>query len=141
MALSVGKDVDLKAVAMPLVPIAAIVVSIAILARWGLAAGVGFWILFVAAILLWGVGQRSRARQEIRSEIERSGGKVLKMSYRHLRLGPFSLWNSSRSQHVYRLVVQDTTGRERIVWARWGRRWFFNPDALELRWEGETSPR
>ena len=133
-----GKDVDLKAVAMPVVPIAAIIVCIAVLVKWGLAAGVGFWFLFVAAVLLWGVEQRSRARQEIRGEIERTGGKVVKMNYRHLWLGPFfSIWNSSRTQHVYRVVVHEPTGRERIAWARWGRRWYWNPDTLELKWEEE----
>ena len=134
MAMSVGKQVDMKAVAMPVVPIAAIIVCVAIMVKWGVAAGVGFWFLFVAAVLLWGVQQRSRARQEIRDEIERSGGKVVKMTYRHLRLGPFSLWNSSRTQHVYRVLVQEPTGRERVGWARWGRRWYWNPDSLELKW-------
>ena len=136
-----GKDVDLKAVAMPVVPIAAIIVCIAIMVKWGLTAGVIFWFLFVAATLFWGLEQRSRARREIRDAIERAGGKVLKMNYRHLRLGPYSLWNTSRSQHVYRVVVQEASGRKRIAWARWGRRWFFEPDVLELSWDGEASQR
>lgn len=71
----------------------------------------------------------------MRGEIERVGGKVLKMSYRHLRLDPFSLWNSSRTQHVYRVVVQEASGRECIAWARWGHRWYWNRDKLEVKWQ------
>jgi hypothetical protein len=141
MPLSAAKNVDLKAVAMPVVPLAAVVVCIAIMVKWGLAAGIVLWFLFVAAILLWGMQQRSRARQEIRDEIERGGGKVLKMNYRHLRLGPFSLWNSSRTQHVYRVIVQEASGRERIAWVRWGRRWYWDPDTLELKWQDEATNR
>ena len=52
--LNGGKHPDLKAVAMPVVPIAAIIMCIAIIAKWGLAAGVVFWFLFVLGILVWG---------------------------------------------------------------------------------------
>jgi len=89
----------------------------------------------------WTVEQRRRARREIRGEIERGGGKVVEMNYRYLQLGPFSIWDTSRSQLVYRLVVHEPSGRERIVWARWGRRWFWNSETLELKWEGIASPR
>lgn len=141
MLLTGARNVDTKAIAMPVVPLAAIILCIAIMVKWGLAAGVIFWFLFVAAILLWGLEQRSLARQEIRSQIERAGCKVVKMSYRYFRLGPFSHWNTSRSQHVYRMVVQEATGRERIVWARFGRRWYWNPDSLEVKWQDETMNR
>lgn len=120
---------------MPLLPVAALIAFIVIVAKWGIAAGVGFWFLIIVATLLWGMQQGRRARQEIRDEIERSGCKVVKMNDRYLRLGPFSLWNSSRTQHVYRVLVQEPTGYERVVWARWGRRWYWNQDKLELRWE------
>lgn len=141
MPLIAARNVDAKAIAMPVVPLVAIVVCIAIATKWGLAAGVVFWFLFVAAVLVWGLDQRSRARREIREEIERSGGKVLKISYRYFRLGPYSHWNTSRTQHVYRMVVREATGRECIVWARFGRRWYWDPDTLEVKWQDETFPK
>jgi hypothetical protein len=136
--LTRSRHVDVQALA-PLVMIAALVLFVAIFTKWGIAAAIVFWSLLMIGLVVWSVGQLRRARREIRGEIEQSGCKVTKMNYRHLRLGPFSLLDSSRSQLVYRVVVQEATGRERIVWARWGRRWFWNPDALELKWEDETS--
>ncbi|HTT24836.1 MAG TPA: hypothetical protein VMG82_38330 [Candidatus Sulfotelmatobacter sp.] len=133
-----GKDVDMKALAVPLVMITALVGFIAVFTKWGIAVAVGFWSVLVIALLLWSWGQFRRARREIRSEVERSGCKVVRMKYRHLRLGPFSMLDTSRSQLVYRVVARDGTGRERVVWARRGRKWFWNPDALELRWEGNA---
>ncbi len=138
----VSEDFDITAaVGFPFVIVGALVGVITILARWGLAAAVGFWVLFVFGLMAWSLGQLRRARREIRRAIERCGCKVMKMNYRYFRLGPFSMWNSSRSQLVYRVVAREATGRERIVWAQWGRRWFWNRDTLEVKWEDETSPR
>lgn len=137
MTLGGNRDVDVKGLAMPFVMIGALVGLLAVFGKWGLAAAIGYWCALVAALLVWSAQHFQRAKREICSEIERSGAKVLRINYRHFRLGPFSIWNSSRSQLVYRAVVQDATGRERIVWAQWGRRWFWNPDTLELKWEGE----
>src|SRR5581483_1254158 len=127
-----------KNITVPLMPvfvIAVLVGFVAIFTKWGIAAALSFWFVFLVALQLWAWDQGRRARREITSRIELSGGRVVKINYRYLRLGPFSLWNSSRSQHVYRVVARDPSGRERIVWARWGRRWFWNPDTLELEWE------
>jgi hypothetical protein len=135
MAFGGSGDVDVKGLAMPFVMMAALVGLIAVFGKWGLAGAVSFWSAFIAALVLWSVQQHQRAKREIRSRIERSGSKIIRINYRHLRLGPFSIWNTSRSQLVYRAVVQEATGRERIVWARWGRRWFWEPDTLELKWQ------
>ncbi len=135
MALSGSKSVDLKGLANPFVIIAALFAFIVIFTKWGISAAVSFWFAFMGALLVWSLHQFKRARREIRSQIERCGYRVVKMNYRHFRLGPFSMWNSSRSQLVFRVVVQEPAGRERIAWARWGRRWFWNPEALELIWE------
>lgn len=135
--LSAGRKSNVTAWAIPLIPIAAVAGFLTVFARWGLIAAVSFWIVMMTALVAWSVGQRRRARQEIREEIETFGGRVMEMDYRHLRLGPFSLMDSSRSQIVYRVVVQEATGRERIVWARWGRKWFWNADQLELRWQDD----
>jgi len=114
-------------------------VAVLIVARWGLRAEVAVWVLFVVGLQVWGLRERWRVRREVRSEIERSGCKVIKMESRAFSLGPFSMWNTSRTQHVLRMVVQEPSRRERIVWARWGRRWFWNPATLELKWQEPTS--
>jgi len=125
----------MKAVAIPLALITVLVGFILIFSKWGIAAASGFWVVFMTALFIWSLGQFRRARREIRDAIEQGGSTPIQMRYRHLRLGPFSLWDTSRSQHVYRVVVREATGRERIVWARWGRRWYWNQDTLELKWE------
>ena len=133
-----GHGANVKALAGPLLAIAAVVGFVAVFTKWGVIAAIGFWLALMIAVVAWGLGQLKRARREISEEIERRGGKVLAMNHRHLRLGPFSLLDTSRSQIVYRVVVQEMSGRERIVWARWGRRWFWNPDTLEMKWQDET---
>ena len=128
-------DVDLKALAAPFVLLAVLFTTALIVARWGLVPEISCWVLFVLGLQVWGLQLRRRTRREVRTEIERHGCKVLEMKSRFFKLGPFSMWNSSRTQSVYRVVVQENTGRERIVWARSGRRWFWNRDTLELKWE------
>jgi len=131
----------MNALWMPIALIAVLVGLIAIVTKWGIAAAIGFWVLLMVALLIWALGQFRRARREIRRAIEQAGSTPIQMRYRHVRLGPFSLWDTSRSQHVYRVVVREDTGRERIVWARWGRRWFWNQDTLELKWEDWAAGR
>lgn len=135
MPQDANKKLDLKALTLPFVLVAVLFTAVLIVARWGLRAEVICWVLFVVGLQVWGLEQRRRVRHEVRSQIERSGCKVITMNSRSFSLGPFSMWNTSRSQHVLRIVVQEPTGRERIVWARWGRRWFWNPNTLELKWE------
>ena len=137
MTPGASNEVDVKGIAMAAMVFGGLILFIVIFTKWGITAAVSFWFLFVIALLAWSLEQMRRARQKIRREIERSGCRVVKMNYRHLRLGPFSMWDTSRSQLVYRVVTQDGTGRERVVWARCGRRWFWQPDALELKWEEE----
>jgi len=134
-----NKDVDLKALATPFVLVTVLFAAVLITARWGLGAEVSCWVLFVIGLQMWGLQMRRRARRQIRTEIERCGCKVIKMESRAFNLGPFSMWSTSRTQHVLRMVVQEPSRRERIVWARWGRRWFWNPATLELKWQEPTS--
>lgn len=134
--LSSAKDVEVWALlVIPAIAIASLLAFIAIFAKWGIVVAVTFWFVLMAALIGWSQKQLRRAQREIRSQIERSGCKVMKMNHRYVRLGAFSMWNTSRSQLVYRVVVREIEGRERIVWARWGRRWFWNTDRLELRWQ------
>ena len=131
----------MKALGLPVAVIAVLVGFIAIFTKWGIAAASGFWSALMIALLIWSLGQFRRARREIRHAIEQAGCTPIEMRYRHLQLGPFSLWDTSRSQHVYRVVVREATGRERIVWARWGRRWYWTQDSLELKWEDLNAGR
>src|SRR5690349_12927514 len=84
-------------------------------------------IAFVAAavigsLLVWGVVRLVRARSSVRESLEREGYTVLRMQRRIVRQGRF-LWTTARSQVVYRVLVRDRSGRDRTVWARWGRTW------------------
>src|SRR5579864_4680469 len=119
-------NVDLKALVTSFVLVVALFTAALITARWGLAEEITCWVLFVIGLQVWGLQERRKARRQVRAEIERYRGKIIEMKSRFFKLGPFSIWNNSRTQSVYRVVVRETTGRERVVWARWGRQWFWN---------------
>lgn len=111
-------------------------VLIAVAAKWGL--GIAFvvgWMGFIVGMSVWGFLQFGRARTAIRAGLQSQGYAVIRMNYRWLRLGPYSLWNTSRSQLVYRVLAEERTGKQRRVWARWGRPWSAKSDTLELKWE------
>lgn len=93
--------------------------------------------LAVSPILLLsalGVVRLRRGRSEVRAAIEREGYEIVRMERRMFRQGPL-FWTTTNSQIVYHVVARNASGRERTVWARWGRTWLFTPDLLELRWE------
>ncbi len=114
----------------------------AALARWNfLVAVIVGWFGVVAYLAVWNTRRRSRARQEIRVALQQNGYEILQMKYRHLRTGPFSLWNTSRLHFVFRVLVRNSAGMDRTVWARWGRRWFTGTDTLELSWEAPDRSR
>src|SRR5581483_8780204 len=93
------------------------------------------WLVAIVLIVAFVVMRLRRSRAIVRAALERAGYEVLTMNYRYLRFGPFfSLWNTSRAQDVYRVLVRDrSTGTDQTVWARWGRRWFAAPKKLEFR--------
>jgi len=86
------------------------------------------------AIVAWGVVRLRRTRRTVCASLERDGYHIVRIERRVLRQGPL-FWTSTPSQVVYRLTVLDTSGRQRTGWARWGRRWLPNPDALKLWWD------
>lgn len=91
----------------------------------------------IVVLLVWtGLARSRRARTEVRRALENSGYHIVRLDYRWLRQGPL-FWSSNQHTHlVYRVVVHDAEGRERMGWARWGRTWLFNPpDKLEFRWD------
>jgi hypothetical protein len=88
----------------------------------------------ILAIYVWGFVRQRRARDAVRAALERDGFSIVRMESRQVRLGPL-FWSTRRGHAVYRLVVRDSTGRDRAGWARWGRTWILAPDILELHWD------
>jgi hypothetical protein len=78
------------------------VVLIAVGALWGLLVAVAVaWLGLLVAVYVRTILRFRRARAEIRATLEQAGYQVMRMSHRYLRLGPFSVWNTSRSQFVF----------------------------------------
>ena len=88
----------------------------------------------ILLLLLWGVVRLRQGRAAVRAALARDHYDIVRMQFRWFSQGPF-FWTTMRAEVVYRLLVRDQAGRERTGWARWGRRWPFAPDALELRWD------
>jgi hypothetical protein len=88
----------------------------------------------IGVLVLWGVARLRRGRSAVRAALERDGYEIVRIDHRVVRQGP--LWpTTTRSQNVYRVVVRDASGRERTVWARWGKTWLLARDTVELRWD------
>jgi len=88
----------------------------------------------LALVIVSALVRLRRANAAVRAALERDGYRVLRMHRRILRQGPL-FWTTTRSQIVYRVLVRDAAGRQRELWARWGRTWLPKPDRLELRWD------
>jgi hypothetical protein len=119
---------------------AVVFIAIAVLitiARWNLF--VAFALNWVGGIFVYGVVwrlvRRRRAEREIRTALEQAGYEIMQMKHRYWRTGLFSTWTTTSHNFVFRIVVSQSGGAQRIVWAKWGRYWFGHPDKLELRWE------
>jgi hypothetical protein len=92
------------------------------------------WLVLVVLLVGFSLSRLRRDRSIVRGALERAGYEVLQMDYRYLRLGAFSLWNTSRSQSVFRVLVRDrSTAAQLTVWARCGRSWLTSPEQLEFR--------
>ena len=110
-------------------------VVLAVIARWDIfAAIVVAWFGAIVYLAIWNMRRRRYAREEIQVVLRQAGYEVVQMNYRYWRTGPFSIWDTSRLQFVFRVLVRQA-GQEKTVWARWGRPWFFNSDRLDLNWE------
>jgi hypothetical protein len=99
-----------------------------------------FWIFALTGIVSltgWGISRLVRARASIRDSLERDGYTVLRMQRRILRQKPL-FWTTTSAQVVYRVLVRDRDGRDRTVWARWGRTWLARSDQLELHWKDKS---
>jgi hypothetical protein len=92
----------------------------------------------IVATLAWGVIRLRQGRAAIRSALERDGYSIITMRRSLFRQGPL-FWSTTPSQIVYRVLVCESEGRQRYVWARWGRSWFPKPDGVDLRWDDEIA--
>ena len=94
----------------------------------------GLVIAPILALIGWGMFRLGRSRGEVQAALERNGYEVLQMERRIVRQGMF-WWTTTPAQIVFRVLVLEPNGRQRTVWARWGRRWLPEPDTLELQWD------
>jgi hypothetical protein len=93
------------------------------IARWNLLVAFGLtWVGILVCGVVWRLGWRRRAEQEIRTAL-------------HRRTGPFFDVDHIKHNFVFRILVRQYGGAQRIVWAEWGRYSFGHPDKLDLRQE------
>lgn len=106
------------------------------IARRNLLVALGLtWLGIFVYGIVWRLRRRRRAQQEIRAALQQAGYDVVQMRHRYWRTGPFSTWTTTSHNFVFRILVRQSGGAQRIVWAKWGRYWFGHPDKLELSWE------
>lgn len=91
-------------------------------------------VILIAACVLWGLVRLRAGRAAIRTALERDGYSIVTMHRSLFRQGPL-FWSTTPSQIVYRVQVRESSGRQRTVWARWGRSWLPKPDAVDFKWE------
>jgi hypothetical protein len=115
--------------------IAAAILFVAI-ARWNLLVAWGFTVLAIyISGVVWRIRRQRRAEREIRAALQQAGYEILQMKHRYWRTGPFSTWITTSHNFVFRILVRQSGSAQRIVWAKWGRHWFGEPDRLELTWD------
>jgi hypothetical protein len=90
-------------------------------------------LVLIAALVWWGIARVRQARSAVQSVVAAAHFQIVAMRRRLLWAGPFGLLH--QAQIAYRLVVRDSSGTNAVMWAVWGRTWFFGRDELELRWE------
>jgi hypothetical protein len=95
-------------------------------------------VIAIVATVLWGAIRLRQGRAAIRTAVERDGYSIVRMQRSLFRQGPL-FWTTTPSQIIYRVLVRESGGRQRTVWARWGRTWLPKPDTVDLRWDDETA--
>jgi hypothetical protein len=102
---------------------------------------VPFSCIAVACLMVAVTGWQNRRADAIIDDWARQNGyKVLSME-RSWLAGPF-FWRKSRGQVVYRLQVEDVSGRRSTAWARCGH-WFMGlwSDEITVEWEDKQESR
>ncbi len=97
------------------------------------------FVLFVAsiAVAIASIWWQSDKSQIIVQEWAQQNGFRLLESKFSLSKGPF-LWTSSKRQTVYRVRVEDKSGRVRGGWVKCGSYWWgLMSDEAQVRWDDE----
>jgi hypothetical protein len=90
----------------------------------------------VAVSVIASVWYMTRSFSIVERWAERNGYRIIRQDSRVFFRGPFS-WNSSNSQDVYRVTVEDRSGNRKSGWIRCGG-WFLGPllsDDVEEAWD------
>lgn len=98
---------------------------------------IGFFAVFALAIasFFWSF-RRSEAM--MRKWAQQNNYRIVEAKIPMIGQGPF-FWTTSRSQSVYRVVVQDSKGKTRSGWVRCGH-WLFGMqrEQTEVIWDEEN---
>ena len=96
---------------------------------------VAAFVIFAVFMLAW---HFSRSRSLLEPWAAENGYRIVESSYRNLVRGPF-FWTTSKGQTVYRVTVEDESGRRRSGWVRCGG-WFLGllSDRVDVRWDDEA---
>jgi hypothetical protein len=90
--------------------------------------------LLAFCLVAWYVG-RSRSQAILNYWAVSNGYRLIEQKYVRFFRGPF-FWTSSRSQPVYRVVVEDQTGQRRSGWVCCGS-WALGvlSNKVQVRWD------
>ncbi len=96
-----------------------------------------FFLLLIAVAAVGLIVWHSSRSQDVLGHWARENDyRIIEAKYAHLK-GPF-FWTASKGQSVYRVTVQDQTGRTRSGWVRCGSWWFgIWSDHADVRWDDE----
>lgn len=90
----------------------------------------------MAALFNWSLQRRDEL---LAAWAERHGYRILAAEPRALERGPFS-FNSTTSQQVFRVTIEQGDGEKRSGWVRFGDRWSgVQSDAVEEVWDEEAT--
>jgi hypothetical protein len=99
------------------------------------AGGFGCFAAFLAPVIFLWIWHFRRSNSLLEQWAAKGGYRILSREHRALRKGPF-LWNSTRGQAVYYVVVVDSDGDTRSGWVRCGGYWLgMLSDHTEVRWD------
>jgi hypothetical protein len=102
------------------------------------------WMFVIGAVVLFGMAALFNWSLQRRDELlaawaERHGYRILAAEPRPLQRGPFS-FNSTNSQQVFRVTIEQSNGDQRSGWVRFGDRWSgLRSDAVEEVWDDEAA--
>lgn len=93
------------------------------------------FVIFAIMVIAW---HFSRSRSLLEQWAHENGFRIVSSEHRNLVRGPF-FWTTSKGQTVYRVTVEDATGRQRSGWVRCGG-WAMGllSDKVQVRWDDEA---